>query len=70
MFVWRVLQGVKTETESLVEEAAAALIKQVLLLVQEVARITLLTPLPLPDPTFLTPGKTQILTLLFNFLKY
>ncbi|XP_050705267.1 uncharacterized protein LOC126990627 [Eriocheir sinensis] len=48
--------GLKTETESLVEETSAALIKLALLLAQEVARIALLTPLPLPDPSFLKPG--------------
>lgn len=52
----RLYQGLKTETESLVEETSAALIKLALLLAQEVARIALLTPLPLPDPSFLKPG--------------
>lgn len=58
------LQGLKIETESLVEEASAALLKLVLLLVQEVVRISLLTPLPLPDASFLKPGKTGISRLL------
>ncbi|XP_063880218.1 kinesin-like protein KIF14 isoform X1 [Scylla paramamosain] len=53
----RLFQGVKTDTESLVEESSATLIRLVYSLVQEVAKLSLLTALPMPDTSFLTPGE-------------
>ncbi|MPC61225.1 hypothetical protein E2C01_055291 [Portunus trituberculatus] len=51
------LLGVKTETESLVEESSATLIRLVHNLVEEVAKLSLLTALPMPDTSFFKPGE-------------
>ncbi|XP_045109557.1 kinesin-like protein KIF14 isoform X2 [Portunus trituberculatus] len=53
----RLFQGVKTETESLVEESSATLIRLVHNLVEEVAKLSLLTALPMPDTSFFKPGE-------------
>lgn len=50
------LQGVKTEVESLVEEASSSLISVAQSMVSDIAKLAVLTDFPIPDVSQLKPG--------------
>ncbi|KAK4298081.1 hypothetical protein Pmani_029555 [Petrolisthes manimaculis] len=55
-FTSRLYQGVKTEVESLIEEASSTLISLSQSVVSDIAKLAVLTDFPIPDVSKLKPG--------------
>ncbi|KAK3851338.1 hypothetical protein Pcinc_042000 [Petrolisthes cinctipes] len=55
-FTSRLYQGVKTEVESLIEEASSTLISLAQSVVSDIAKLAVLTDFPVPDVSKLKPG--------------